>query len=265
MSWSGLLNAEVYDRFVREHGLYRLLNAELVERCDLARARRVLDLACGTGATIEACLARLPADSEVVGLDSSPGMIEVAQKNVHDPRARFVEGAADRAADLLDGPFDRVTCNAAFWQFADQEAVLAAVASLTVEGALHVFNAPAERVVGERSPLHAFQVALTRVVRSATGSSLPQATQLLDPQRLGAAAAEHGLAVEAVSRVTHRIRQGELVELMRVPALIGPLTEGLTEDERDALVREAGEAVDGEEIVELPWIYFRLRRLGERG
>jgi SAM-dependent methyltransferase len=66
--------------------------------------RRALDLGTGTGHGARAMLARWP-DAEVVGVDLSPAMVEVARENV--PGARFQ--VADAAAlPFEDGTFDLV-------------------------------------------------------------------------------------------------------------------------------------------------------------
>ena len=113
MDWNSALNAEIYDRFVREHAVYEWLNRRLVELADVARADRILDLACGTGATVMACLRTMHARAEVLGVDASQAMIRVAQANVLDPRARFERRAASDL-DGLDETFERVVCCAAF-------------------------------------------------------------------------------------------------------------------------------------------------------
>lgn len=144
--WAGWWNAEVYDAFSREHRIYRALNWKLVALARIGSARRVLDLACGAGATARACLERLPARGELVGVDASEAMVEVARTRVRDPRARFVVAPASGFEAAVSGRFDRAVCNAAFWQFPDRRAVLAALARRLDEGALFVFNVPEERL-----------------------------------------------------------------------------------------------------------------------
>src|SRR5690606_1701174 len=102
--WRGWDNAEIYERFVRERRIYAWLNERLVERAAPERARRVLDLGCGTGATTRAFLRRLPAGGEIVGIDASREMVEVARAATLDPRARFVVGDAAAADRLVEGP-----------------------------------------------------------------------------------------------------------------------------------------------------------------
>ncbi len=75
------------------------------ERAELERvlsglpAARTLDVACGTGFLTQ----HLPG--EVVGLDQSSAMLEIARNRV--PRAEFVVGDA-LALPFLDGSFERV-------------------------------------------------------------------------------------------------------------------------------------------------------------
>ena len=258
--WRGWQNAEMYDRFVRERGIYRWLNERLVERADLAGARRVLDLGCGTGATTHACLALLPADAEVVGLDASAEMVEVARAQTLDPRARFVVANAADAADAIEGTFDRALSNAAFWQFPERSRVLGALARLLQPGARFVLNVPAERSAGGDASVHPFQVALARAIEARQGALFVSNATPFDPDDLAAAAARHGLELLACERLVWRGAQGELMELMQIPAMIRPLTEELDDAAtREALVA-AREATDPAEQVEVPWLYVTLRR-----
>jgi SAM-dependent methyltransferase len=260
MAWRGWDNAEIYDAFVREHRVYRLLNQRLVDAANLASARRVLDLGCGTGATALACLRVLDADAEIVGVDASAEMIEVARANVLDPRARFVVATASSLGEVVSGPFDRVVCNAAFWQFPSAGAVLRALAAVTVSSARVVLNVPAERVRGERPRIHAFQVALARVVEKRTGRPMPATPTGLDLDALDALADEHGFRVEATRRFDYVGSQHELAELMTIPAMIRPLTPELDDDARAEIVQDARSRVDPDERVTVPWLYLVLAR-----
>src|SRR5215208_4948202 len=65
--------------------------------------KRVLDVACGTGAVTEELVRR---GHEVVGLDQNEGMLAVARRRV--PAARFVAGEAERLP-FADAEFDALT------------------------------------------------------------------------------------------------------------------------------------------------------------
>jgi len=259
--WRGWNNAEVYDRFVNDHRIYRSLNQKMVELADLAEARHVLDLACGTGATTMACLRVLDMDADLIGVDASKEMVEVARANTLDPRARFKIGAAASVHELMECEVDRVVCNAAFWQFPAAGPVLASLAKIMSPGARFVFNVPAERVKGERASIHPYQLALARSLESRSGKCFDASSvTLMSRDRVAGRAEENGFLLNRSERYVYTGPQRELMELMTIPAMIGPLASGLSEKQRDEALREARNRSDPEEQVEIPWIYFILTK-----
>ncbi len=258
--WSGWANAEIYDAFVREGSIYRRLNLHLVELAEIASAHRVLDLACGAGATAEACLAVLPPDGELVGVDASAPMVELARGRITDPRARFEVASAADAERVVAGPFDRALSNAAFWQFPARRPVFAALGRLLVPGGLFAFNVPAERLKGEPSDIHPFQVALAREIEARTGRPFPRTPTTLDPGRLEHQLGEAGFRALRRERFELRCRQAELMELMEIPAMLRPMTPDLSEAERREALDRAKERADPDQPVRVPWVYFVARR-----
>lgn len=76
---------------------------DLLAQVPLAQARKVYDLGCGPGNSTALLIERFPA-AEVIGVDSSPSMLEEARKAY--PQAHFVEGdlsdwSPEEGADLL--------------------------------------------------------------------------------------------------------------------------------------------------------------------
>ena len=265
--WAGWVNAETYDLFVREQPIYRWLNRRLVALADVRAAHRVLDLACGTGATALACLAVLPAEGELVGVDASEAMVQVARTRVLDRRARFAVAAASELTAAVGEPpgaaFDRVVSNAAFWQFPDPAAVLAAVAAVLAPGGLLAFNVPASRLRDEASQVHPFQVALSRAVAARGGESHGGGAgdrDEVDRPALEDALAEAGFELAAVERHTYRGRQGELMELMEIPAMLHRATPGLSAADALAALAQARRRTDPAQPIEVPWIYWLARR-----
>jgi len=258
--WRGWENAEIYDRFVRERRIYRWLNERLVERAALESARRVLDLGCGTGATTAACLRVLPPDAEVVGVDASAEMVALARAQNLDPRARFVVADAAALADAVEGTFDRCVSNAAFWQFPDRPRVLEALADRLDPGARFVFDVPAERVGESGAPFHPFQVALARAIAERSGAPFERTSTPFDPAAFAAEARRFGLDLLACDRVEYEGPQGELVELMGIPAMIAPLTGDLDEGQAEQALAAAADATDPDERVRVAWLYLSLVR-----
>src|SRR5690606_22555520 len=141
----------------------------------------------------------------------SAEMVEVARAGTVDPRARFEVGDAGAAAAIVEGPFDRAISNAAFWQFPDRAAVLAALEALVEPGGLVVFNVPAERVADADAPIHPCQGELGRAIADREGAPFVPTATPFDPDAFGADAARHGLRLLDCERLEWA---GPQVELM---------------------------------------------------
>lgn len=98
-----------YDRFVnwRERLAYELPFIE--QQLTAANARRVLDVACGTGMHAIALAQR---GYDVAGADLSAGMIERARENAAaaDSEARFVVAGFGELVEKVGGGFDALLC-----------------------------------------------------------------------------------------------------------------------------------------------------------
>jgi trans-aconitate 2-methyltransferase len=97
-------DAEVYLKFANERTQPSL---DLIQRIRLTDPDRIVDLGCGPGNSTEALRGRWPG-ATVVGLDSSPQMIQTAQQKY--PAGAWVAG--DAASWRADEPFDLVFSNA---------------------------------------------------------------------------------------------------------------------------------------------------------
>lgn len=96
--------------------------ARIAELVDVGVGARVLDLATGTGLVARTAAA---SGAEVVGIDISPGMIDVAR--THEVRAIEFLVADAAALPFDDGSFDAVTCAFGLSHMPDVAAVLAEV------------------------------------------------------------------------------------------------------------------------------------------
>jgi demethylmenaquinone methyltransferase/2-methoxy-6-polyprenyl-1,4-benzoquinol methylase len=106
----------------------RRVQALVVDRLNIKRGMKVLDLGCGTGwATLEIA-SRLEGTGKVVGLDLSEAMIEQARQKQPAFRYDNVEFVQESASSLsYDSCFDCVVSTNAFHHFADKEQVFANV------------------------------------------------------------------------------------------------------------------------------------------
>ena len=127
--------------------------AELLARVPIEQPRRILDVGCGPGNSTELLAARYP-QAEIVGIDSSPEMIEAARKRL--PSADF------RAADIYDWtpstPFDLVYGNAVFQWVPDHLAVLARLLDGCAPGGAVAMQVPDNL----NEPTHMLMAAVAR-------------------------------------------------------------------------------------------------------
>ena len=257
--WNDWQNAELYAAYVHEFPIYQVLNRRLAELAQLEDAHRVLDLACGSGATAQSCLRLLPGDAALLGIDTSEAMVGVAGSRVPDPRARFRALSAEQL-DRLKGPFDRVVCNAAFWQLPERRGVLRNLARLVPTDGLFVFNLPADRLRGEATEAHPLQVALGRIVRD-TGAPPRPAARQLDLEALKVRFADAGFEIQLKERFHYAGRQREMAELLEIPVMLASAAPELPPEDRLEALRRARRNIDEDQPIEIPWVFLVARRL----
>ena len=134
--------AAIYDRMnhVLSLGLdrrWRKLAVAEVKGCP----ERALDLACGTGDMAFALARRFP-DAEILGVDLTPAMLDIARAKSKFPKIRFVEGdALNLSSSVYGSTFALCTCAFGFRNFPDRPKALKEVGNvLTPKGELLVLE-----------------------------------------------------------------------------------------------------------------------------
>lgn len=111
---------------------------DLISRIELNGPERILDIGCGPGNSTAALRERWHS-SEIVGIDSSPAMVERAQCD--HPDMRFV--VMDAGKDLSSlGQFDLVFANASLQWIPDHEALLLRLLGLLRSGGVLAVQIP---------------------------------------------------------------------------------------------------------------------------
>ena len=123
-------DAATYDRLAAPMTRW---GREVVDRLELRGDERVLDAGCGTGRVTAMLRERLPR-GQVVALDGSASMIELARGRLGTDRVRFVE--ADLRAPLpVHPPVDAVLSTATFHWIPDHDQLFANLAAVMRPGA----------------------------------------------------------------------------------------------------------------------------------
>lgn len=132
----------------------RLVDAEHRARylvgAALAKGRRVLDAACGTGYGTAMLLDANP--SELVALDIAPEALDATRRRVGD-RAEMVQGDLG-ALPFEDGSFDLVVCFEAIEHVHDRDGVLDELQRVTAPDGLLVLSSPNRDVYPPGNPHH---------------------------------------------------------------------------------------------------------------
>ncbi|GAA1022111.1 hypothetical protein Aple_064690 [Acrocarpospora pleiomorpha] len=139
VGWDDELNAELYDRFTRQHPLYADTSRDLVSRADLTDKRLIVDLCAGTGVTAAIALEAMPIDGRVICVDSAKAMQTVGRRTLNDPRITWITARAEDVSDHITATVDAVVCNSAIWK-TNTPATFAAVKRILRPGGRFVFN-----------------------------------------------------------------------------------------------------------------------------
>lgn len=115
--WSFL--APAYDLPFLQQWVYRPPHDEVIARLRAHGARKIADIACGTGILSDRIARELRPD-EIYGVDMSEGML--AQARARTDRVRWLRGPAEQLP-FDDGALDAVVTTSAF-HFFDQPAAL---------------------------------------------------------------------------------------------------------------------------------------------
>ena len=107
-----------YDRFVALHSrdAQGLARKFLADQLPVAKGSAVLDVCTGTGSLLSYLHAKVGPDGQVVGVDFSYGMLEVAHEKT---RGLANIGLVEADAGYLPfaaGTFDAITCSHAFYE-----------------------------------------------------------------------------------------------------------------------------------------------------
>ena len=123
-----------YDRVVTS--FFDQLGSELVDYVELKPGWRVLDVACGRGATVFPASEKVGRGGRVVGTDLAPGMInalrsDADQRGVGNVEARVADA---EALPYPDDSFEAVMCGFALFFFPDSHRALTEFRRVLVPG-----------------------------------------------------------------------------------------------------------------------------------
>lgn len=134
--------AENYERYFVP-AIPAPLAADLIETAAPLPGEYVLDVACGTGVLTRLAAQQVGTGGRVVGVDLTPGMLEVA-RSIQAPPGASIEWreANAEALPLPDGSFDLVLCQLGLMFVADRPAAVREIHRVLSPGGRVAINVP---------------------------------------------------------------------------------------------------------------------------
>lgn len=203
--------------YAKKAGFVSDLGRPVVELLAPAAGERILDLGCGDGVLTAAIV---ETGAEVVGVDSSPGMVAAAHKRGIDARL------ADAYELPFDAEFDAVFSNAALhWMTQPGEVVRGVARALR----------PGGRFVGEFGGHGNVAAIVTALVaaweQSGAAEEPPRPWYFPTAEEYAQLLAEHGLEVETITLFPRPTRLTAGIESW-LETFAGPFVNALPLEER---------------------------------
>ncbi|ELZ86572.1 alkanonic acid methyltransferase [Haloferax elongans ATCC BAA-1513] len=190
--------ARLYDTLARRAPGVGTVRSEAADALDLSPGDTVVEMGCGTGANLPYLAERVGTDGTVVGVDFSPGVLDVARERVRDyPNVHLVR--ADATQPPLADP-DAILATFVSGMFDDPAAVVSSWADLVGPGGRLCLVDLAETTDSTWRVLNPVFRALVRITAPpGTRTMRGSPTAMLDERLVSA-----HRSLESRCRVTHR-------------------------------------------------------------
>ncbi|WP_396610506.1 class I SAM-dependent methyltransferase [Haloferax sp. S1W] len=192
--------ASLYDTIARRAPGVGTVRSEAADALDLSPGDTVVEMGCGTGANLPSLAERVGPDGTVVGVDFSPGVLDVARERAREyPNVHLVRADATQPPIPAHVP-DAILATFVSGMFGDPEAVVSSWADLVEPGGRLCLVDLAETTDATWQMLNPVFRALVRVTAPpGTRTMRGSPTAMLDERLVSA-----HRALESRCRVTHR-------------------------------------------------------------
>ena len=192
---------EHYDRYLVPVMFTPYAESMAARVADL-KPKRVLELACGTGALTRCLVRALPAQTQIVATDFSPDMLEVA-------KMKLASGSSVnwRVADACDLPFedesfDVIVCQFGVMMFPDKAVAMSEALRVLAPGG-HLFTS-AWGHLEDNSTFHTVETTLTAMFPDAGEPFVQVPISMPDPETHRQLAMNAGFSSVEAAMETHR-------------------------------------------------------------
>lgn len=254
-SWDN--SAYIYSREVKRIKFYQITNRALITAGKIRPGMILIDLACGTGFTIQKILDAVGTSTTIYGVEQSREMIAQAQSAITTESVQFIHAGAEDFASQIPESVDRVICNAAFFLFSNVDAVFDEIRKVLKPEGLFAFNFPDQMYVFEDGkPSEMAQVVNKYLDPSLAASESPSKQYSRD--RVHALAAEHDFRVVEFKVVRLQMSVDDLIRFYSIPFIGLRRFPNRTPEELREIVTQRFQQCSDAEAPSYRWAQFVL-------
>lgn len=157
-------NPEKYLKFQKERTRPAI---DLAEKIEISNPKKILDIGCGPGNST-AVLKQRFQNSEIIGVDNSPNMLEAASKEYPDVKFQLIDASCE-LNKLGENEFDVVFSNACIQWLPNHSALLADMMKLLKKGGVMAvqipvnFEEPVHQIIKELSESEEWREKLSNI------------------------------------------------------------------------------------------------------
>jgi ubiquinone/menaquinone biosynthesis C-methylase UbiE len=247
-------SAEAYSVESEKISFYQVTNRELIAAGQVQPGMTIVDLACGTGLTTQTILASLGDKFTIYAVDLSEKMLQQARKVITSKSVHFIHASADDFSRYVTEKIDRVFCNAAFWHFPDDNAVLKEICTVLKTTGRFLFNIPDQQFDfgdGKRSEMR-------QVVSACLQQPLRTEILQYSYETIQSLVTENGLCITDFKIIEIDIHPEDLIGFYSIPHVGARRFPDISQEERREIFTKAFSVLSPNQFPKYRWAQFIL-------
>ncbi len=260
-SW-GELTAEKYDNYTKKYSMYKETSKFLVDLADIKKGMKVIDLACGTGVTSSQILSKLDDSGELISIDSSKEMLNVAVNKLQKTNIRFIHSPAEKIVEIIKEKIDLILCNSAFWQL-DMEKVLQNVNKILKNSGKFIFNIPEPFYeIEENKDENTLFFKIKEIANKKFNLDFSKKYwgETINKDYLSTLINKNGFSINSIKILNLSQTYEDLYNLLLIPNMTKSLLKDLEYPKRIEILNEAYNQLDKKSKFGNKWIFFILSK-----
>ncbi|MBM3237505.1 methyltransferase domain-containing protein [Candidatus Poribacteria bacterium] len=247
-------SAETYSVESEKISFYQITNRELIAAGQMQPGMTIVDLGCGAGLTTQIILASFRDRCTIYAVDLSEKMLQQARRAITSKSVHFIHASADDFSRYIPEGIDRVFCNAAFWHFPDDSAVLKEIRIVLKTTGRFLFNIPDQEFDfgdGKRSEM-------AQVVSACLKPPLRSESLRYSYATIQSLAIENGLCIIDFKIIEIDIHPEDVIRFYSIPHVGARRFPDISQEERREIFTKAFSVLSPNQFPKYRWAQFTL-------